>query len=822
VTKGPADRERSLSLLLLLFACSGCAALIYEIIWFQMLELVIGASGVSLGVLLGTFMGGMFLGSLALPRLVTATRHPLRVYAALEAGIGALGLALLWVIPLAGGVYTGIVGHGFANVLLRALVCALLLLPPTVLMGATLPAVARWIETTPRGVSWMGFFYGGNIAGAVAGSLIAAFYLLRVHDVATATYVAATLNGVVSLAAVGLAKVLPHRAPTDQPAEDAETPQPVLSTASRVVYIAIAISGLTALGAEVVWTRVLSLLLGPTVYTFAIILAVFLSGLGIGSGAGSYLARTLERPRLALGVCQFALAGAIAWTAVLLAAMPNWPIMPNVAASPRYVFQVDLLRTVCAILLPALLWGASFPLAVAALASKGQDPARLLGGVYAANTLGAIAGALAFGMLVIPGIGTRNAQRLLIVLVTLSAAILLVPVLWSERRQVATSAVGLAAPARIQVPWLPAGLALAFLLVIVVPATSPSLVAYGRFAAASNRVPSTVYVGEGMNASVAVTQGTDGHRHFHVSGKTEASTTPEDMRLQRMLGHLPALLHERPRSVLVIGFGAGVTAGSFVTHPSIERIVICEIEPLIPNVVSRYFSTVNHDVLRDPRVEVVYDDARHYIRTTRETFDIIASDPIQPWVRGSAALYTLDYFEMAKRHLNPGGIMTLWVPLYGTSAAAVKSEMATFFRVFHSGTVWGNDLGSAGYDLVLAGGTAPMRLDLEAIQQRFDATDHARVRESMRDVGFSSPIDLLEKYAGQAPDLVEWLRGAEINRDRNLRLMYTAGMSLNTFEHTQIYADMLGYRAFPELLFTGPLESRNVLRVRMSAPVDSR
>ena len=192
--------QRFLPLLLLLFVGSGCAALIYEIVWFQLIELVIGSSAISLGVLLGTFMGGMCLGSLLLPRFVSTERHPLRVYALLEAGIGVLGLLVLVVVPLVGSAYTATSAHGVFGIVLRGLVCAVCLLPPTLLMGATLPAIARWVETTPTGVSWLGFFYGSNIAGAVFGCLLAGFYLLRVHDMATTTIVAVAINfGVASV-----------------------------------------------------------------------------------------------------------------------------------------------------------------------------------------------------------------------------------------------------------------------------------------------------------------------------------------------------------------------------------------------------------------------------------------------------------------------------------------------------------------------------------------------------------------------------------------------------------------------------------------------
>ena len=178
--------RRYLPALFLLFVGSGCAALIYEIVWFQLLQLVIGSSSISLGILLGTFMGGMCLGSLLLPRLISARQHPLRVYAALELGIGLLGLLILVAMPLVGGIYTAWAGEGMAGIVFRAVIAGICLLPPTILMGATLPAISRWVRATPDGVAWLGFFYGGNIAGGVIGSLVAGFYLLRVFDVATA------------------------------------------------------------------------------------------------------------------------------------------------------------------------------------------------------------------------------------------------------------------------------------------------------------------------------------------------------------------------------------------------------------------------------------------------------------------------------------------------------------------------------------------------------------------------------------------------------------------------------------------------------------
>jgi spermidine synthase len=282
-----------------------------------------------------------------------------------------------------------------------------------------------------------------------------------------------------------------------------------------------------------------------------------------------------------------------------------------------------------------------------------------------------------------------------------------------------------------------------------------------------------------------------------------------------MLGHLSALAHPKPRSVLIVGFGAGVTAGTFVLHPDIQRIVICEIEPLIPQVVSKYFGKENYDVLKDPRVQVVYDDARHYVLTTKEKFDIITSDPIHPWVKGAATLYTTEYFDTVKKHLNPGGVVTQWVPLYDSTPDVVKSEFATFFNSFPNGTVWSSDVRGRGYDVVLLGQDGPTQFNLDEFSERLNRADHSRVAASLQEVAFNPPVSILATYAGRAKDLKPWLYDAQLNTDRNLRLQYLAGLDLNLNESDRIFADILSYRRFPEDIFVGSQWMRESLRLAL-------
>jgi len=859
----PLALRRSLPWLLILFVGSGCAALIYEIVWLQLLQLVIGSSGISLGVLLGIFMGGMCLGSLLLPRLISSGHHPLRVYAFLELGIGMFGIAILFGLPLLADMYEGFMGHGVMH---RALVAAVCLLPPTVLMGATLPAIARWVKATPEGVSWMGLFYAGNIGGAVAGCLLAGFYLLRVHDMPTATYVAVAINVTVSLFALAAASRTQYEAATVEATEI-----PVKGEVDKLgVYIAIGLSGLCAMGAEVVWTRLLSLMLGATVYTFSIILAMFLVGLGIGSSAGAFWARTVDRARVALGACQILIAGAAAWGALIITkGIPYWAINPiekTKELGPWYIFLVDLLRAACAVLPAALLWGASFPLALAAVAGRNQDSGRMVGGVYAANTVGAIIGSLAFSMLLIPQIGTQWAQRLIIILAAISALVAFAPFFASykktKKRSIKESrTLNISSGKLAGVFFSLAAVALLAVLVAPVPWIP---VAFGRYSSLwlkgcepgivkEKDVPLTegnslgmrycVYVGEGMNVSVAVTKSTNGILYFHGAGKVQASSLPKDMRLQRMLGHLSVLVQKNPddvKDVLVVACGAGVTAGSFIPYPNIERITICDIEPLVPKVVTPMFGNVNYHIVdgidkenphkvEGKEVRVEYDDGRHYIRTLPKgkKFDIITSDPIDPWVKGCAALNTVEYYQMCKEHLNPGGVMSLWIPFYESNNETVKSVISTFYQVFPNGMIFSNDINGKGYDAVLLGQIEPTRIDLDKVNEKLNSPDYEQVRKSLIEVGFgvdaadiiwmpnesgNTAISLLATYAGRAADMNEWMKNSQINTDRNLRLQYLAGMSVNSYIETSILNGILKYYKFPEDVFSG--SSENVLEMK--------
>jgi spermidine synthase len=525
---------------------------------------------------------------------------------------------------------------------------------------------------------------------------------------------------------------------------------------------------------------------------------VFLIGLGIGSSLGAYAGRYMVRPVRGLAWCQVGLVVAIPWAAFMInREIPFWYVNPEFFGDILLRYQHDLLRGLIAMLPATVLWGASFPLALAAAAHESDAADRVVGDTYAANTLGAIVGALAFGMVLLPWVGTQGSQQYLTLLAGLSAFLLF------------AMEAGTAAVRRGVAALLVLGFAL--LMSRAVTPTEPGLIAYGRYVEDWDNVIAWHYVGEGRSTSVAVSDYNDGTtRSMHVGGKVVASNQPLDMRIERMLGHVPGLVHPDPKTVLVVGFGAGVTAGTFVLYPGVERIVICEIEPLVPESAGVYFAEENYSVVNDPRVEIIFDDARHYIATTSETFDVITSDPIHPWVRGAASLYSTEYFELVKQRLNPGGVVAQWVPLYETSAETVKSEMGTFFQAFPDGTVWNSDISGDGYDVVMLGRIGPTTIDVGALAERIYA--NPQIQRSLADVQLGDVYLFLNQYLGQARDLTGWLSDAQINHDRSLRLQYLAGLSVDTYETYEIFSAIAAHRRYPDNVFVAPPQMESSLR----------
>jgi spermidine synthase len=397
-------------------------------------------------------------------------------------------------------------------------------------------------------------------------------------------------------------------------------------------------------------------------------------------------------------------------------------------------------------------------------------------------------GALAVSLALIPWIGSQQTQRTLIIVSALSGLLVLFPYL----RRSMTMAVAMVISLGV----------VGFLASTVSPIPT-QLVAYGRFMNSWAGQSTDLKMIEGRNSSVAYTRWNDGAIYVNVNGHVEATTEQADMKLQRMVGHLPGVLHPNPQKILGIGFGAGVSAGTFTRYPGVKSITVCEIEPVVPPNSTNFFGAQNYDVKDDPRTHIVYDDARHFLLTTTEKYDIIASDPLDVFVKGTAALYSKEYFDVVKQHLSPGGFFTLYVPLYETSEDTIKSELLTFFQSFPNGTIWANNRDGAGYDMVFLGQAEPLKIDVDAAQDRLRRADYDKVRASLVDIDVHSLPDLLSVYAGDAADLDPWIHNAAVNHDGDLRLSYLAGWGINSQLGDSLYKQMVQLRHDPTWMLTG-------------------
>lgn len=820
-------------LLILMFFLSGAAALIYEIVWFEFLELIIGSQAISLAILLTVYMGGLFFGSLLWPAFMPLSFSPLRLYAFLEAGIGIMGLLIPLILPVIMRFYVASVGYGLPLFFLRGVLAAGILLWPTLLMGGTLPIISRLFQTSRFGFFSVGWLYGFNTAGGILGTLATSFYLLRLHDLAVANQVAVSLNFFLFLLSFCLASFLRQfNLPPNQNENKKETnlihserPHDFSSSSFplRLIYLGIALSGLTALGAEVVWTRLLSLSLGGTVYTFSLLLAAFLTGLALGSTVSSRLIRRgILPPELFFALTQLTLIPAIVWAATAInKIVPS--LLPPSSAGPIRVFIQDFFLCGLSLWPASFCWGASFPFALASAGQSKPEMGYLVGRIYAANTAGAISGAGLISLLLMPRWGSFGCQKLFIILSGITSFIILYFYLLKSMgikkgRSILAkaSAYFLAQDSkrkwRVLFPSLfIIYLAILFLAIKILPETPWSLIAYGRKAMEKKDMGKPLMVEEGINSSVAVTSW-NGLTVFHTGGRAEASNALADLRMERMLAHLPALLHPEPKKILVIGCGAGITAGTFLIYPEVQKVVICEIEPTVWQKVVPLFRLENYSLDQDPRVEIIIEDGRHFLLTSKEKYDIISSDPVHPWLKGSALLYTQEYFEMIKEKLNPNGLFSQWVPLYESDEATVKSMLATFGQVFPEGLIWSNDFMGLDYDFVLLGQKDKLEINLDFLLEKLRQETYHQVRESLKQIYFRSGLELLATYAGQIKDLGAWLAGVSINRDRNLRLQYLAGWGLYLPYRISLLELLWKNFRFPQDLFVGSERNLQALR----------
>ncbi len=795
--------------LLILFTLSGMAGLIYEVVWFQLLRLTIGTDAQSLGILLACFMAGLFVGSFSYARVVPAKWHPLRTYAVLELGIGAMALAMPYAIGWIRAAYLSHAASPQATLVWRCLIATGLLLPPTILMGATLPALARWVRSDERQVGSIGRLYAINIIGAVVGTLGGALALLPWLGVVGANMVGVGINAFVALVA-GTMRLDYHPPHTAELAISRDV------TGGLPVYLAYSLNGAAALSFEVLWSRLLSMAFGATVYAFALVLGVFLLGLGTGGVVGSAWAPRLRRPRRAFAALQLSITAAIAGTPWLMHVAPLWFIDFDTAhaGDPWLLTLTNLVRATAIVFPGAFLWGMSFPFALAGLGKGLGDAARPVGKLYAYNTVGAVIGSLATSFVLIPQFGSSVGTAHVILLPVAAAVVLLLPARWPGWIKfvfaLAVVVVALATPLaslgneqlrdslrRIDdVPvfvwsivgaavvgvgmilatyvryWWSFLLASAAICVAFTTAVPVQLYMFGRYYAyrgVGREFAEVLAFEEGAMEPVVVFRDLNGTLQVAINSKVCASTVPEDMTVQRLLGHLPVMLSSDPSNVLVVGLGAGVTAGAVSVHDAVKHLDIVELEPKVAKA-ARLFGDYNAHVLDNPKTNVIIEDGRHLISTTKKKYGVITSDPIAPFLAGSAMLYTVQYYQACRDALIDGGVFCQWMGMSGMDDENVKSLLAAFAEAFPGGTIWITQ-----YDVVMVGSTKPMHIDVQSIARQLAA--EPVVRESLAEVGLGTVDNLLSCFVCTCKSLSGFLQGVVPNRDSTLGIQYTGWMA---------------------------------------------
>ena len=762
------------------FVVSGATGLIYEVLWARMLGLVFGATTLAVSTVLAAFMGGLALGSALAGRLGSRLQRPLRAYGLIEIGIAAYALLVPLLFTCVDNLYAFIWQQFHPGFLVfslwRFVLSSALLLVPTTLMGATLPVLsAALLRSARRNSNSVTRLYACNLAGAIIGTLAAGFVLLPSLGVRSTIVVAASLNILVGAIAIFAERRVDSVATKDV-GEEIETDavsDSVVVTGHRLWLFAALASGFVTISTQVAWTRVLSMVIGSSTYAFSIVVALFLIGLAGGawlvsrSSYANKLRESIVKVELFTAVCLF-----------LSLFVINR--IPAVLVNLGLRFQVSswggllVLQIVCAsalILLPALFMGMVMPLVLVWASTNRKTSVRLVGRSYAINTVGAIAGAFITGFFLIPKTSTKHTLLFSASICVIVSAAAYLPRPSARDPQLRRSlAVGAAA------------LVIMMLFISAPPMNlgDLSIGAYDGLLRVLSRTregvkddPGTesgpaehqlLMYEEGATSTVSVRKDWQ-TTSLAINGRTNASDR-EDMPTQVMLGQLPMLIAPTNRNGLVIGFASGVTVGSILQSP-IETLDCVELErATIP--ASRFFEHVNNRPLSDPRLQLIIDDARTYLRVTPKRYDMIISEPSHPWVPGVANLFTREFFEMSRERLSDDGVFVQWLQIYQMSTETLRSVLATYQDVFPHVLVFRVGGVSKGKDLLLVGSNKPLNLDKLA-----ERISEPRMSAEIARVNLKSESDVRAWYVCDETTLRPAVSGAKINTDDNMHIETT-------------------------------------------------
>jgi len=748
-----------LTLLGLCFLLSGAASLMDQVVWLRYLSVIFGNTTWAAATLLAVFMGGLGAGALLGGRLSHRMRRPLVGYALCELAVALLAVASPRLMTLIDAAYV-VIYRSWGNLpglfaLSRALLAAAFLLPPTLLMGATLPFVLAAAPRAARAGRATALLYGFNTLGAVAGTALAGFGSIPTIGLRATLLAAATCNLVAALVAMGIGQM---PSPAAAAATPDETPERDPAAGGRRWLLAIACAmGATSLAYEVLWTRILVFYFGSSVYAYSLMLLVVLLGIALGSLAAASWADRVGSPVRALAIVELALAAWVPVQIVLFGHLNGLLLRAAEWLQPRTfggVVVAQLLASLPLLLPPTLLMGLSFPLAVRALhwerARLGAD----VGGVYGWNTLGAVVGSLLAGFVLIPLLGTQDS------LLAVAAANGLLALALARGRPV--------------LRWAAAAAPLALLGAAAVLRPDRVILAAGMF---RQDAPETlVHFHEDAQAAVTIRRLPSAHGPYlslELNGVNVAGTSPDLYSIQKLQGHLPLLITPDARSVVHIGFGSGGTAWAVSRHP-VEHIRIIEISPAVLAASDHYFRDINHGVLADPRVEVEINDGRNYLLASPDIVDAVLSDSIHPRYAGNGSLYSKEYFELLSRRLAPGGVASMWLPMYSLTPRNFAMILAAFAEVFPHVQVWYEPSTINSFTVVT--GSRTVAWSPTALAASFA---DRRVADELTDIAIARPADLLPLLLATERDLAPWLAEVPPHVDDLPAVEYESGALLH-------------------------------------------
>ncbi len=760
------------SLIAICFLFSGATGLIYEVLWARMLGLVFGVTTLAIGAVLAAFMGGLALGSAIAARLAARIARPVRAYALIEIAIGVYALAVPLLFRLIDRAYVVVWQHyhqgfyGFA--ITRFALAALVLLIPTALMGATLPVLAATVGARQSRKNSITTLYACNLAGAIVGTIAAGFFLLPYFGVHATIWIAAATNVLIGVAAFLIdRKKCPTNFSLSSSVEVQSEASQRQTEVRRTFWLTCAIvSGFVTISMQIVWSRILAMIIGSSTYAFSIVLALFLGGLALGA---YLISRSRDRDGRSLRRSVFGLEILTAASLFISIRVANSVPALLISLGSRLgvnswtgLLTLQITAAALLILVPATLMGMVMPLVLTWAGS-----ARVVGKSYALNTVGAIAGALVTAFLLIPGTNTRFT-----IFCAASLCLVVAGIAYQPRREgrdpalVRSLSIGGAVTAIIAmfIFWPPLNLNVlsvgAYDSFVRVLAKSRGDVPEDD----RNDVPANhqlLMFAEGRTATVSVRRDW-GITSMAINGRTNGSDG-NDMQTQILVGELGILAAPRLERALIVGFATGVTPGSVLQSP-IQSVDCVELERAAV-ISSSFFEHVNNHPLIDPRLHLIVDDARNYLRVNPQRYDLVVSEPSHPWVPGVANLFTREFFALGRERLKDDGVFVQWVQIYQLSTESLRSVLATFHEAFPHVAIFRVQGAGKGKDLILLGSRAPISFD--QINQRF--TDQ-RISAELARAGIKGPSDLRTWFVCDESRLGPAVATAIINTDDNMHV----------------------------------------------------